>query len=64
MSAAGSSRPAVRRGRPRAARLSDLLQNARKLNEDALVANARLAGATPMLEWIGDGDTLVFSYEK
>src|SRR5438477_12637340 len=35
--------------------------NSRKLDESALVANARLAGATPLWEWIGDGAT-VFSY--
>jgi predicted peroxiredoxin len=35
--------------------------NARKLDESALVPNARLAGATPLWEWIGDGAT-VFSY--
>ena len=35
--------------------------NARALDEDALVDNARLAGATPLWEWIGDGAT-VFSY--
>lgn len=35
---------------------------ARKLDESALVANASLAGATPMLEWIGDDDATVFSY--
>jgi predicted peroxiredoxin len=35
--------------------------NARKLDESALVANARLAGATPLWEWIGEGAT-VFSY--
>jgi predicted peroxiredoxin len=35
--------------------------NARKLDESALVSNARLAGATPLWEWIGDGAT-VFSY--
>jgi predicted peroxiredoxin len=34
---------------------------ARKLDEGQLVGNARLAGATPMWEWIGDGAT-VFSY--
>ena len=34
----------------------------RKLDESALVANASLAGATPMLEWIGDDDVAVFSY--
>ena len=33
----------------------------RKLDEGQLVANARLAGATPLWEWIGEGAT-VFSY--
>jgi predicted peroxiredoxin len=31
------------------------------LDEEQLVANARLAGATPLWEWIGEGAT-VFSY--
>ncbi len=35
--------------------------NAKKLDEGQLVENARLAGATPLWEWIGDGAT-VFSY--
>jgi predicted peroxiredoxin len=35
--------------------------NSRKLDEARLVANARLGGATPLWEWIGDGAT-VFSY--
>jgi predicted peroxiredoxin len=35
--------------------------NSRGLDEDGLVANARLAGATPLWEWIGDGAS-VFSY--
>ena len=35
--------------------------NTKKLDEDELVGNARLAGATPLWEWIGDGAT-VFSY--
>lgn len=34
---------------------------ARSLAEDELLANATLAGATPLWEWIGDGAT-VFSY--
>jgi predicted peroxiredoxin len=34
---------------------------ARKLDEGALVDNARIAGATPLWEWIGEGAT-VFSY--
>ena len=36
--------------------------NARKLNADEFVAHARVAGATPMLEWLGDGPHTVFSY--
>ncbi len=35
--------------------------SARKLDEGSLVENARLAGATPLWEWVGDGAT-VFSY--
>jgi len=35
--------------------------NARKLNENGLVGNARMGGATPLWEWIGD-DATVFSY--
>jgi predicted peroxiredoxin len=35
--------------------------NSRKLDDAQLVANARLAGATPLMEWVGDGAT-VFSY--
>jgi predicted peroxiredoxin len=34
---------------------------AKKLDESSLLPNARLAGATPLWEWIGDGAT-VFSY--
>jgi predicted peroxiredoxin len=36
--------------------------NSRKLDESQLVANARLAGATPLWEWIDDDDATVFSY--
>jgi predicted peroxiredoxin len=36
--------------------------SARKLDEGGLVANARLAGATPLWEWIGDEHATVFSY--
>lgn len=36
--------------------------NARKLDEAALASNAKLCGATPMLEWIGDDHATVFSY--
>ena len=35
---------------------------ARKLDADAFVTNARLAGATPMWEWLGDEGSTVFSY--
>ena len=35
--------------------------NARRLDPDAFVANARVAGATPMFDWLGDEGT-VFSY--
>jgi predicted peroxiredoxin len=35
--------------------------NARQLDETELVASSRLAGATPLWQWIGDGAT-VFSY--
>lgn len=34
---------------------------ARHCDPDALAANARIAGATPLLEWLGD-QTTVFSY--
>jgi predicted peroxiredoxin len=36
--------------------------NARKLDEGELVPNARLAGATPLWEWIGDDPASIFSY--
>ena len=36
--------------------------NSKKLPEGELVANARLAGATPLWEWIGDEAATVFSY--
>jgi predicted peroxiredoxin len=35
--------------------------NTRKLEEGNLVANAKLGGATPLWEWVGEGAT-VFSY--
>ncbi|MBD0347628.1 MAG: peroxiredoxin, partial [Thermoleophilia bacterium] len=35
---------------------------ARKLDDSKLVANARLAGATPLWEWIGSEPATVFSY--
>ena len=36
--------------------------NTKKLDEGDLVGNARLAGATPLWEWIGDEPATVFSY--
>jgi predicted peroxiredoxin len=36
--------------------------NSKKLDESALVSNARLAGATPLWDWIGDEPASVFSY--
>ena len=36
--------------------------NARKLSEREIAANARLGGATPLWEWIGDDHATVFSY--
>ncbi len=36
--------------------------DARKLDQGQLVGNARLAGATPLWEWIGDEPATVFSY--
>jgi predicted peroxiredoxin len=35
---------------------------ARRLDDGALVANAKLAGATPLWEWVGDEPVSVFSY--
>ena len=36
--------------------------NARQLDPGTFVANARVAGATPMWEWLGEGPHTVFSY--
>ncbi len=36
--------------------------NARGLQDSELVGNARLAGATPLWEWIGEEAATVFSY--
>jgi predicted peroxiredoxin len=35
---------------------------ARQLDEQAIVSGARLAGATPLWDWIGEEDATVFSY--
>jgi hypothetical protein len=34
----------------------------RQLDPETFVGNARVAGATPMWEWIGEGPSSVFSY--
>ena len=36
--------------------------HSRGIDDGNLVANARVAGATPLWEWIGEGDATVFSY--
>jgi predicted peroxiredoxin len=36
--------------------------NARRLDPETFVPNAAVTGATPMLEWLGDGPRTVFSY--
>lgn len=36
--------------------------NARGLDESALVPNAAIGGATPLLDWIGEDAATVFSY--
>jgi predicted peroxiredoxin len=36
--------------------------SARKLDESQLAGNARLGGATPLWQWIGDDPATVFSY--
>ncbi len=36
--------------------------NARRLDADGFVANARVAGGTQMFEWFGDEGGQVFSY--
>jgi predicted peroxiredoxin len=36
--------------------------SARQLDEGELIGNARLAGATPLWQWIGDDHATVFSY--
>jgi predicted peroxiredoxin len=36
--------------------------NARRGDESGLVANARIAGATPLWQWIGSSPATVFSY--
>ena len=57
----GATVRAVRRGRRRVL-VCPICFTARKLDGKALVPNARLAGATPLWDWIGDEPATVFSY--
>lgn len=34
----------------------------RHIDEGSFVSNAKVAGATPMLEWLGDATAAIFSY--
>ena len=36
--------------------------NSRRLDADGFVANARVAGGTPMFDWLGDEGGQIFSY--
>ena len=36
--------------------------NARRLDPEGFVPNARVAGATPMFDWLGDEGGQIFSY--
>src|SRR5262245_57207136 len=36
--------------------------NAKELDGDALISNAELGGTVPMWKWIGDDNTVAFSY--
>jgi predicted peroxiredoxin len=36
--------------------------NARNLDQEQIAPNAKLGGATPLWEWIGDDNATVFSY--
>ena len=36
--------------------------NSRNLDDGELVAGARLAGATPLWQWVGDEEAAVFGY--
>jgi predicted peroxiredoxin len=36
--------------------------NSRRLDDTTLLSNARLGGSVPLWEWIGDDDTVTFSY--
>jgi predicted peroxiredoxin len=36
--------------------------NSRQIDPESFVANAKVGGATPMWEWLGDGPHTVFSY--
>ena len=36
--------------------------NARQIDQETMAGNATVAGATPMLDWIGEDDVNIFSY--
>lgn len=36
--------------------------NSRRIDDTTLLSNARLGGSVPLWEWIGDDDTVTFSY--
>ena len=55
------ARRGLAKRRARGLRL-DRCWNARKLDEASLAPNARIAGATPMFDWIGSEGVAVFSY--
>jgi hypothetical protein len=59
--AARAAVPAVRRGGGELL-VCPICFNSRKLDEAQLVENARIAGATPLWEWIGSESATVFSY--
>lgn len=42
--------------------LCPICVNARNVDDSNLVPNARVGGATPLWEWIGDDTPVVFSY--
>ena len=39
-----------------------ICMQSRKLATETLVPNALIAGATPMLDWLGDDTAMIFSY--
>ncbi len=64
LSAAVAVSRAVRRGGGELSSSAPSAFNARKLTESALAANARLVGATPTFERIGETTPIFFSYSR